>query len=196
MTSIEVLLFDNFTMLDAFGPVEVLSRLEGGVEVRYVSRLGGAVAGSGNVKVSTERLEEDAEVDIFLVPGGMGTRTLVADEAMLATLRARSRRSQWVLSVCTGSALLAKAGVLDGRRATSNKRAWDWVIQQSSKVDWIRRARWVVDGKFYTSSGVTAGVDMALGFVRDQAGLELADQIARAVEHVWNPDSTSDPFSQ
>lgn len=193
---IEVLLFDNFTTLDAFGPVEVLSRLEGGVEVRYVSRAGGVVAGSGNVRVSSERLDEDAEVDIFLVPGGMGTRTLVADEAMLATLRARSRRSQWVLSVCTGSALLAKAGLLDGRRATSNKRAWDWVVMQSGAVDWVRRASWVVDGKFYTSSGVTAGVDMALGFVRDQAGPEPAEQIARTVEHLWNYDSTNDPFGQ
>ena len=194
MKTIEVLLFDQFTTLDAIGPVEVLSRLDGGVEIKYVSKTGGLVSGSGNLKVSTQPLDEGADIDFFLVPGGMGTRKLVEDEETLDSLRAVSLRARYVLSVCTGSALLAKAGVLDHRRATSNKLAWEWVIQQSAQVDWVRKARWVADGKFYTSSGVSAGIDMALGFVRDQAGIQAAEGIARPLEYLWNSDENNDPF--
>ena len=194
MKTIEVLLFDQFTTLDAIGPVEVLSRLDGGVEIKYVSKTGGLVSGSGNLKVSTQPLDEGADIDFFLVPGGMGTRKLVEDEETLDSLRAVSLRARYVLSVCTGSALLAKAGVLDHRRATSNKLAWEWVIQQSAQVDWVRKARWVADGKFYTSSGVSAGIDMALGFVRDQAGIQAAEGIARPLEYLWNRDENNDPF--
>ena len=132
---------------------------------------------------------------IVLVPGGMGTRKLADDETFLGQLRSLCEKSEFVLSVCTGSALLAKAGVLEDRKATSNKMAWDWVIRQSRRVDWVRKARWVVDGKFYTSSGVTAGIDMALGFVSDRSGQDYAQEIASGLEYLWNSDRDTDPFA-
>lgn len=85
------------------------------------------------------------------------------------------------MSVCTGSALLAKTGMLDGKDATTNKRAYNWVIQQNSNIKWIKEARWVQDGNIYTSSGVSAGIDMALGFVADNFGIEKAEEIATGI---------------
>lgn len=80
-------------------------------------------------------------------------------------LKHLAEESHFCLSICTGSALLAKCGVLNNIKATSNKKALEWVKQTNENVIWIDKARWVVDGKFYTSSGVSAGMDMALGFV-------------------------------
>ena len=99
-----------------------------------------------------------------------------------------------VLSICTGSALLAAAGVLVNVKATSNKYAFEWVTSTGDAV-WIRKARWVHDGRFYMSSGVSAGIDMALGFVADHYGLDAAKANAQKVEYIWNEDSEVDPFA-
>ena len=103
--------------------------------------------------------------------------------------------AKYCLAICTGSALLAKTGLLDGRKATSNKRAFDWVKSVNTKVNWIQKARWIVDGKFYTSAGVAAGMDMTLGFVADIVGRSTADETARAMEYVWNSDKCNDSFA-
>ncbi|EFB91818.1 hypothetical protein HMPREF7215_1416, partial [Pyramidobacter piscolens W5455] len=129
-------------------------------------------------------------------PGGRGTRPLAGDGEFLAALRELADASTYCLSVCTGSALLAGCGALNGREATSNKRALDWVTSCGEKVLWRGQARWVADGKFYTSSGVSAGMDMALGFVADRFGRERAAEIARQIEYRWNDDPDDDPFSE
>ena len=108
------------------------------------------------------------------------------DERFLVLLRQIAEKSEYCLTVCTGSALLAKCGALDGRRATSNKIAFDWVVTMSDKVSWIYDARWVEDGKFFTSAGVSAGIDMALGFVSHLRGEKEAENIARKMEYTWN----------
>ena len=125
----------------------------------------------------------------------MGTRTLVSDNAFLQMLAARVREAKWCLSVCTGSALLAAAGCLDGHSATSNKKAFGWASSFGSGVDWKAAARWVADGKFYTSSGVAAGMDMALGFIADQYGENLAQQIANDTEYARQTDAEQDDFA-
>ena len=99
------------------------------------------------------------------------------------------------VSVCTGSALLAKAGLLDGLRATSNKRAFEWVMAQGPQVTWIRKARWVKDGRFWTSSGISAGIDMTLGLISHLLGRERSLEVARRAEYLWNEDRNDDPFS-
>ena len=80
-----------------------------------------------------------------------------------------------MLTVCTGSALLAATGLLDGCRAASNGLTFDWVTSVSDRVTWIRDAHWIVDGNFRTSSGISAGIDMALSFVQDLVGSDAAD---------------------
>src|SRR5207244_9790209 len=94
---------------------------------------------------------------VRLVPGSHVTLKEVANEPLLDWIRRRSEQTSIVASVCTGAALLARAGVLDGRRATTNKFSFSGVVEQGPKVEWVREARWVEDGKFATSSGVSAG---------------------------------------
>ena len=118
----------------------------------------------------------------------------VHNKALLNKIKGLSERSSYVLSVCTGSALLAKAGLLEGRKATSNKRAFSWVASQSTEVKWDKKARWSIDGKFYTSSGVSAGMDMTLGFLADQHGIEFARKVAREIEYNWVEDKDNDTF--
>ena len=192
--NINVLLFDGFETLDAFGPVEMLSRM-GKNTITCFSMDGGPVMSSHRFQVFTVPVSSVDLTDPLLIPGGMATRKLISDEVFLARLGELARQAEYVLTVCTGSALLAKTGLLDGRRATSNKKAFAWVKSNSDMVLWEGRARWVADGKFYTASGVTAGIDMALGFLRDLYGAEVSETLARNTEYIWNSDSTFDPFS-
>lgn len=194
MKHINVLLFDDFTVLDAIGPAEVLARLKDDYRLDYFSLAGGEVTGSANVKINTKPISAIMQHDILLVPGGFGTRTLVNDSLFIQALRELVQKSETVLTVCTGSALLAKTGLLNNARATSNKIAWDWVTEQNTQVYWIKKARWVADGKFYTSGGVSAGIDMALGFVADRFSQDTARKIAHALEYVWNSDQDEDLF--
>lgn len=187
------LLFPDFESLDLFGPVEVLQFL-GQVQLHYVSFHGGMVTNAQGTRMQTDPVPS-GDIDILLVPGGQGTRQLIDDDEFICKLADFCNRSRYVLSVCTGSALLGKSGVLDGRKATSNKQAFDWVRQSSNQVTWLGRARWVRDGKWYTASGISAGIDMALGFVADHWGREMALHIARRMEYLWNDNDENDPFA-
>jgi transcriptional regulator GlxA family with amidase domain len=108
----------------------------------------------------------------------------------------RAAEAEIVTSVCTGAALLARAGLLDGHRATTNKLSFKWVTEQGLAVEWIRQARWVEDGKFATSSGVSAGIDMTLALIAKLAGVETAEQVAIRMEYEWHRDPQWDPFAK
>jgi transcriptional regulator GlxA family with amidase domain len=189
-----VILFNDFETIDAFGPVEVIGKLEKLYEIEYYSEKGGIVRSSQNVRVETLPLSGIVDGGIILIPGGFGTRREVNNEALIKSIKELAGRSEFLLTVCTGSALLAKTGLLKKRNATTNKMAFDWAAGIDKDVDWIRKARWTVDGKYYTSSGVSAGIDMTLGFVEDRHGKELAERIAKGIEYIWNEDKENDPF--
>ena len=193
--NVNVLLFSDFETLDAFGPVEVLGRVAE-LQLRFISAGGGIVTSSQGVPVITESWDRADFSGIMLVPGGQGTRTLVNDRVFIEKLRDIVLQSDYCLTVCTGSALLAKTELLDGRQATSNKRAFAWVRSVNPAVQWISQARWVADGRFYTSSGVSAGIDMALGFVADLFGKDRAADLAHRIEYVWNENAADDPFAR
>lgn len=195
MVNFNVLLFNGFETLDAFGPAEVIGRLPDKYSLKYCSLLGGMVESSQGVQVNTLPFAEIEPDGVLLIPGGMGTRALVSDEHFICQLKILSQQAQYVLSVCTGSALLAKTDLLSGKGATSNKRAFKWVSSINTQVNWVKKARWVVDGKYYTSSGVSAGMDMALGFISDRFGVETANNIACDIEYRWNSDKDKDPFA-
>ncbi len=99
------------------------------------------------------------------------------------------------MTVCTGSILLAMTGVLDGRKATTNKLDFIATVPLGPNVEWVRQARWVEDGKFFTSSGVSAGMDMALAAVSRLFGREVADEMAEGTEYDWHDDADWDPFA-
>jgi putative intracellular protease/amidase len=194
--TVGVLLFEAFELLDVFGPLEMFSMLPDDFAIRLISQQAPVVAANGRPRsVVDDHFADDRHYDILMVPGGMGTRREVDNTALLHWLAAAAERAEIVASVCTGSALLAKAGLLDGRKATTNKNAFDWVVSQGPNVQWQRRARWVEDGKFITSSGVSAGTDMALALIARLCGFERAREVAGWAEYVWNEDSADDPFA-
>ena len=194
--NVGVLLFENFETLDVFGPVEILGRLKDIYNIRFYSLSGGLIGNSHGVSIVTEKLKpEHNNSEIVIIPGGAGTRPGVNNQLLIDAIRKISVSSNYVLTICTGSALLAKTGLLDGRKATSNKRAFDWVMTNGEKVNWIKHVRWIVDGKYYTSSGVSAGMDMALGFLADRHGLEFARKVAFEIEYNWTEESEDDNFS-
>lgn len=193
--TIGIVVFPGFETLDVFGPVEMWGRLPD-YKIVMVSEYGGAVkSAQGVATVATYSFKTAPQFDILMIPGGMGTRTEVDNPAMLDFLRKQDQGTEWTTSVCTGSAVLAKAGILSGHKATSNKMAFKFATSQDHDVLWQDHARWVVDGKYITSSGVSAGTDMALGLVEKLYGRAFAERVARQTEYVWNDDPTHDPFA-
>lgn len=192
---LSVVLFEGFELLDVFGPVQLFGSLPD-VAIEYVGPHTGPVISSTGARVVADLAYEDlARPDILMVPGGQGTRTLVDDAGFLAWLGQASSRADLVASVCTGSALLAAAGLLDGYSATSNKRAFSWASGFGDDVDWRPRARWVHDRDRWTSSGVAAGMDMATGMIADLYDADTARAVTQRAEYEPHTDSTRDPFA-
>lgn len=193
---IAAVLFDRFELLDVYGPLEVFGVLGQQFSIRVIGPEAGAVRSAQGPAVFADVAYRDAPPpDIVLVPGGIGTRRLVTDTAFKDWLAGWAKDAQVVTSVCTGSGVLAAAGLLDGYRATSNKRAFAWAVEQGPQVDWVPEARWVEDRDRWTSSGVAAGIDMALALVAHLRGEDLAAAVADGIEHDWHRDPTWDPFA-
>lgn len=196
MKQIGALIFPGFELLDLYGPLQMFGMLKDEFEIHLVAEQEGSVAcNQGPSSVATRSFNSGLNYDVILVPGGAGTRKEVFNAALLAWIIKASTNAEYVLSVCTGSALLAKAGVLDRRRATTNKSAFAWVTDQGPNVDWQQKARWVEDGKFITASGVSAGMNMTLGALSKMLGEPVARDIERWCEYTWNADPNEDPFA-
>ncbi len=195
--SLAVVLFEGFELLDVFGPLEMFGMLPEQFEIFLIAESGDIVASNQGPKSLVDyRFEDCPPFDILLVPGGKGTRREVDNPVLLDWLRSQAQTAQYVTSVCTGSALLARAGLLDGRRATTNKAAFEWVASQGGRVDWQKQARWVEDDRYFTSSGVSAGIDMSLALIARLSGQETAQQVATWAEYEWHRDPNWDPFAQ
>jgi transcriptional regulator GlxA family with amidase domain len=202
---VAVVLFDGFTVLDMYGPVQAFGACRitrpdeppfRFFEVFTIAEHRGPIkSGEGPSTHADYTFAEAPPYDILLVPGGFGTREAVKNDTFLGRLRAASEKAAVTATVCTGSALLARTGLMDGRPATSNKIAWDWVVQQGPKVLWKRKARWVDDGNLITSSGVSAGTDMALALIARLHGRDMAVSAARNMEYLWHEKADDDPFA-
>jgi len=154
----------------------------------------GPVASYNGPRVVPDLFRDDAlehEFDVLLIPGGMGLRWLLdPDEiddrdALFDWLIAMDERVQIVASVCTGSALLAAAGLLDGKPATSNQESFAWVATFGPRVLWDNVSRYVDAGKYVTSAGVSAGIDMAFHLVERLCGRAVAEIAAKTAEYPW-----------
>lgn len=191
-----VVLFDGFELLDVCGPLELFGKLPEMFRVELLSGSVGPVrSAQGPALVTTAAFEAATTPDIVLVPGGIGTRTLVEDSVFIDWLSEWAADAEFVASVCTGAGLLGAAGLLDGYRATTNKRAFDWPRSQAPQVEWVAEARWVQDRNRWTSSGVAAGMDMTLALIAHLHGVEVAQELADAVELEWHTNPTWDPFA-
>lgn len=193
---VSIVLFEDFEVLDVFGPVELFGRFADALTIDMLGLRPGPVTSSQGVAVVAGTAYAAAPpADIVLVPGGQGTRRLVHDEPFLRWLHDWAGTAAIVSSVCTGSAVLAAAGLLDGFRATSNKRAFAWASGQGDGVEWVRQARWVEDGNRWTSSGVAAGMDMAAALLASLFGTRAARDAADAIELELNTDPGRDRFA-
>ena len=194
--SVGVVLYEGFEVLDVYGPVEMWGNVSE-FDVFMVAEAKGPVrSAQGIATVATYSFDDAPHIDILMVPGGNGTIPQLKNQKLLEFLQSRHASSTWTTSVCTGSALLAKAGILDGLQATSNKAFFSLAKNQSDKVQWVERARWVEDGKVFTSSGVSAGTDMSLALVGRILGVDRARQLATQLEYQWHEDKDVDPFAK
>jgi transcriptional regulator GlxA family with amidase domain len=188
---IAILLYEGFTALDAIGPYEVLRSVPDW-EVEFVAKQRGEVrTDSGVVGLTADRsLEEAGEPEILLVPGGKGSRPTMEDQETLSWLRRVDETTKWTTSVCTGSLLLAAAGLLQGKQATGH---WAWLEPLRDFGADPVGGRYVEDGKVITAAGVSAGIDMALYLVGREVGTEVAQAIQLGIE--YDPDPPFDAGS-
>jgi len=192
-----MVLFDRFQLLDTFGPLEMFGSLKDKVTIVIIGQKQGLVKSSAGPAVAIDYTFENApKLDIVMIPGGGGTRVEVNDALFVNAVKKLAEQAPHVASICTGAAVLAKTGLLDGRNATTNKRAFHWVETQGQQVNWVKKARWVEDGKYFTSSGISAGTDMALALIAKLFGEDVAAGIANGAEYEWNKDSQHDPFAK
>lgn len=186
-TQIVFALFPRLTQLDFTGPFEVLQRLPG-VRMRIASREGGALtADSGLCFAELERLGDIAAADVICVPGGYGVTDAILDADFVAEVRRLALGARFVTSVCSGSLILAAAGLLEGKRAACH---WAWRPLLAEQGVVVEAARVVRDGRVITGGGVTAGIDFALTLVAELAGVEAAQRIQLSLEYDPAP-----PFS-
>jgi putative intracellular protease/amidase len=190
-----VALYADFELLDVYGPLEMFGTLAEDIEIVTIAEVKGPVASTqGPETVAAYDFWDCPDLDLLLVPGGVGTIAQLENPAYLTFISQQAEVVDQTLSVCSGSALLAKAGILDGKRATSNKMFFSLASTQSDAVTWVEEARWVEDGNVVTSSGVSAGTDMALAVIAKLFGQERAELIATYTEYQWHRDADADPF--
>ncbi|MFI1731662.1 DJ-1/PfpI family protein [Streptomyces acidicola] len=182
---IAIVLYDRFTALDAVGPYEILSRLPD-AETVFVAEAAGPVRNdTGSLAITADRTLADVpRPDIVLVPGGPGQSGQMENEALLGWLRAADESSVWTTSVCTGSLLLAAAGLLAGRRATSHWLALEELGRFGAEPT---GERVVFDDKYVTAAGVSSGIDMGLALMGRIAGDEHAQAIQLMTEYDPQP---------
>ena len=189
-------LYPGFELLDLYGPLEMFGSLGPDVRIVTVAEQAGSVrSAQGPETVAEHGFDACPDLDLLLLPGGIGTLEQLANEKMLDFLRARAADAEITMSVCSGSAILAKAGLLDGQRATSNKVFFELARSQSAAVHWVEEARWVDAGRFVTSSGVSAGTDMALAVIERLFGAARAEAVAILTEYQWHREAAQDPFA-
>ena len=194
--NVGILIFDNVEVLDFAGPFEVFSRtrLVPGPESRRsddsapfhvftVARTTDPVTATGGLVVVPQHGFADApRIDLLVVPGGFGTRPLLEDEETLDWIRRTAATAQQVTSVCTGSLLLGKAGLLEGVRATTHWAALD-LLESLGTGAAVQRDLRVVDDGIITSAGVASGIDMSFYVVERLCGRDVADETARYIEY-------------
>jgi transcriptional regulator GlxA family with amidase domain len=195
--NVGIFVFDGVEVLDFAGPFEVFSRtrLSPGLdsrrsdetapfEVFTVAAVPGIVTATGGLRIEPRHtFETSPRIDLLVVPGGFGTRALVNDPDTLDWIRRVAEHSERLTSVCTGALLLAAAGLLRDRPATTHWGALDLLGQIDPSIQVERSVRMVHDGAVTTSAGVSAGIDMAIDVVRRMFGNDVAADVVRYMEY-------------
>lgn len=197
MKTLAVLVFPGFQTLDLFGPLEMLGGVGDEIKIAIVAETLEPVASvHGQGLLVDKTVADGSDYDLLFIPGGDTALVAGENKAITDWIVATANQAELVMTVCTGSVLLAMTGVLDGRKATTNKQDFIQTVPLGPKVDWVRQARWVEDGKFFTSSGVSAGMDMSLAALARLFGKQVAEDMAQGTEYEWHEDAGWDPFAK
>ena len=205
-----VVVYSGFQALDIFGPLDALNSLSlayplslsviaqtlDPVSTKPPGALGNPRSDFGQSITPTHTFSTAPLIDVLIVPGGIGTRDPANVQEVVKYIAKAYPTLKYLITVCTGSGLAARAGVLDGKRATTNKRVWAWTISFGPRVQWIAHARWVVDGNIWTSSGVSAGLDIIFAFIGEVYGEEVAEMMANVLEYERHKDPSWDPYAE
>ncbi|MGE5370449.1 MAG: DJ-1/PfpI family protein [Solirubrobacterales bacterium] len=189
--NVGILLFENVEVLDFAGPFEVfsISEYENGegnpFVVRTISETGRLVTARNGLKVQPDNgLSDSPKLDILIIPGGPGTYEIeTKNRAVIEWIDQQAREVEVLASVCTGAFLLAKAGLLDGRRATTHWRSLDRLENEYPKIMVQRGIKYVDEGSIITSAGISAGIDMSLYLVGKLIGKQAALNTAKRMEY-------------
>jgi len=195
--NVGILLFPDVEILDFAGPLEVFSSASASGELGGSERLcnvftmaesADPIRCNNPLTVTPDyTLADCPQMDILLVPGGRGTRPALDRPELIEWIAARAAAAELTTSVCTGSFLLAKAGLLDGKSATTYFGSIEFMRELFPAVDTQESVRWIDAGEVVTSAGVSAGIDMALYLLQRLYGKEVADATARNIEYDhWN----------
>lgn len=198
MKSFAALVFPGFQTLDLFGPLEMFGdgSLRSKIDVTIVAESLQPVPSIHGHGLTVDRtLDDGTDYDMVFVPGGDTALEAAQRQPVIDWLTAAAANAEIAMTVCTGSILLASTGLLDGKSATTNKQDFVATTPLAPHVNWIRQARWVEDGRFFTSSGVSAGMDMALAAIARLYGRAIADDIAIGSEYTWHDNPDWDPFA-
>lgn len=200
MKRVGVVLFENVELLDFAGPVEVLhtarvANRDGtwarGFDVLLIAERAEMIRTAQGVQVVADKTLHDCpSLDVLLVPGGWGTRAQMKNPALLEWLRLQAAAVELTTSVCTGSLVLGRAGLLDGRRATTHWHSLDVLRDAAPEAHVVSDEHVVRDGNLLTSAGVAAGIDLALYIVAHYYGEAAARSVARGMEYPY-PESNA-----
>ncbi|PTX54156.1 DJ-1/PfpI family protein [Litoreibacter ponti] len=197
MMKMAALVFPEFQTLDFFGPIELLGGFRDEIEITTVAQTRDPVISRHGQRIVVDKiLSDQTAYDLLFIPGGDSALEAAKDPELMEWITQVCATAEKVLAVCTGTVLLGMTGVLDGRRATTNKLDFNDTVHLAPRVEWVKQARWVEDGKFYTASGVSAGMDAALAVAADLFGMERADEMAEGCEYAWHKDASWDPFAK
>lgn len=192
-----VLVFPGVQTLDLFGPIELLGGFDDKIALTLVAERNAPVPTRHGQRILPDRtIHDPAAYDLLMIPGGDSAIEVAKSDDAMEWVQRTVDAAELVMTVCTGSILLAMTGKLDGHKATTNKQDFLGTVHLGPHVQWIKKARWVQDGKFFTSSGVSAGMDMALAVAAQLFGQEAADWMAEGAEYEWHQEPDWDPFAQ
>lgn len=196
MKSLGIFIFSGVQTLDLFGPIEMLGAFPEDIELALIAETRCPVlTRHGQHIIPDATIQDGDQYDLLLIPGGDSAIEAGRRSEVIDWIGRVSDHAEVVMTVCTGSILLAMAGRLDERKATTNKQDFVKTTPLGPLVNWVPRARWVQDGKFFTSSGVSTGIDMSLAAIAHLMGQDKAQWLADGCEYDWHSDPDWDPFA-
>lgn len=191
-----ILIFDDVEILDVAGPFEVFAvtrlndqqRLQQSspFKVYLISETNKQITAIGGLRLTPDvTITECPELDLLIIPGGWGTRKESKNKILVNWISNQFTNDRLIASVCTGSSLLGKAGLLDGRDATTHWRAFDFLQESAPKARILKNVRFTLIEPIFTSAGVSAGIDLALRIVSHFFGTEIGQATARYMEYPY-----------